>query len=165
MTTPLQRLVRLAPPAVTPPPTDWSDAERRLGRPLPQDYKELVDTYGSGEFDEHVRLRGPDDTAAGRGIISMNDGYFEELEDIWEMNEEAPEEIAEEGTTLVVWARTKDADTLNWLVLPGQAAEEWTVMVLNDDASVWEHYDMNGTAFLAAVLAGDIDSGILSCEL
>ncbi|MBY8881771.1 SMI1/KNR4 family protein [Actinacidiphila acidipaludis] len=165
MTTPLERLTRLAPPADRPGPTDWADAESRLGHPLPGDYKELVDAYGPGEFDGHVRLRAPEGPNGGRGLIAMNDGYFEELEDIWEMNEEAPEEIEEEGTTLVVWARTKDAETLNWLVRPGTSPDEWPVMVLNDDLTEWETYPVTATEFLAGLLAGDIDSAMLSSEL
>lgn len=165
MTTPLERLVSLAaPPAATPPAADWADVERRLGHPLPADYKELADTYGNGQFDEHIRLWGPEDTPAGRGLISMNEGYFDDLEDVWEMEGEAPEEI-EDGATLVVWARTKDADTLNWVVRPGVAPDAWPVMVLGADATVWENYDRNATRFLADLLSGEIDSGILSSEL
>ncbi|MFI1091582.1 SMI1/KNR4 family protein [Streptomyces sp. NPDC020917] len=166
MTTPLEQLTRLASPADRPAPIDWPDAERRLGHGLPADYKELVDTYGPGEFDGHVRLRAPEGAGGGRGLIAMNDGYFEDLEDIWEMNGEAPGEIEDEdGTTLVVWARTKDGDTLNWLVRPGTEPDKWPVMVLNRDADVWEPYPVTATAFLAGLLAGDIDSPIVSSEL
>jgi hypothetical protein len=70
MTTPLERLIRLAPPAVRPGPVDWPDAVRRLGHELPADYKELVDTYGPGEFDAHVRLRTPEGAGSGRGLIA-----------------------------------------------------------------------------------------------
>jgi len=129
-------------------------------------FHELVDAYGPGEFDGHVRLRAPEGAGGGRGLIAMNDGYFDELEDVWEMNGEAPEEIEdEEDTTLVVWARTKDADTLNWVVRPGTEPEKWPVMVLNGDANDWETYPVTATAFLAGLLAGEIDSPILSFEL
>ncbi|WP_327287415.1 SMI1/KNR4 family protein [Streptomyces sp. NBC_01198] len=164
MTTPLERLTRLVPPPGRTAPTDWADAERRLGSALPADYRELVDTYGPREFAGHVRLRAPEGAGSGPGLIALNSGYFDELEDVWEMNGEAPEEI-EEGATLVVWARTQDADTLNWLVRPGAEPEEWPVMVLNGDANEWETYPLSATAFLAGLLGGEIDSPILSCEL
>lgn len=178
MTTPLQRLVRLAPPPAAPAPADWAGAERRLGHRLPTDFKQLIDTYGDGQFDEHIRVRGPEDSPAGRGLVSMNDGYFEDLEDVWEMNEEAPQEFADRAETdgrdgeedggrptLIVWARTKDADTLNWVVRPGTAPDRWPIMVLDGDARVWERYDMTATAFLASLLAGESTSDILSPEL
>jgi hypothetical protein len=101
---------------------------------------------------------------AERRLIAMNDGYFDELEDVWETNGEAPEEI-EGDTTLVNWARTKDADTLNWVVRPGTEPDTWPVMVLNGDANGWETYPLTATAFLAGLLAGEIDSPILSSEL
>lgn len=133
----------------------------------PEDYQRLIDTYGPGEFDGHIRLRAPYDSACGPGLISMNDGYFEELEDVWEVNGETPPAIedAEAGTTLVVWARTKDGDTLNWVVPPGTAAEAWTVLVLDADATAWEPYEMSATDLLARLLAAEVDSGILSSEL
>jgi hypothetical protein len=108
-----------------------------------------------------VRLRAPEGAGGGRDLIAMNDGYFEELEDVWEMNREAPEEI-DEDTILVVWARTKDADTLNWVVRPGTEPEERPIMVHNGDANGWETYPVTATAFLAGLLGGDIDSPILS---
>jgi SUKH superfamily protein len=167
VTTPLERLVELAPPAERPAPADWAEAEEDLGLPLPEDYQRLVDTYGPGEFDGHIRLRGPQDTPAGRGLVSMNDGYLEELEDVWEMNGGTPAQIeeADEGTTLVVWARAKDGDTLNWLAHPDEPAERWTVLVLDADGGSAEHYGTTATGFLAELLAGDVDSAVLSSEL
>lgn len=166
MTTPLERLVRLAPPGAAPEPTDWQSVEERLGHPLPRDYKELVDTYGQGRFDGHILLLAPEDTRAGRGLVTSNDGYTEELEDRWDMHEEWPEEVVEEeGTKLVVWAQTKDAGDLTWLVRPGRPADAWTVMVFIDDVTEWEHYETTATAFLADLLSGRVTSEILSSEL
>ena len=67
----------------------------------------------------------------------------------------------------MVWARTKDADTLNWVVRPDQEQDPdaWTVLVLDGDAQVWEHYAATGSAFLADLLAGAVTSDILSSEL
>ena len=167
MTTPLTRLLHLVPPpAEAPPATDWADVERRLGHGLPADYKELADTYGHGRFDRHITLLVPEDSRAGQGLITRNDGYTEELEDRWEMHEEWPDEVTEEaGTTLVVWAGTKDAGDLTWLVRPGTPPDSWPVMVFIDDLTEWETYPLTATAFLAGLLAGDIDSPILSSEL
>lgn len=167
MTTALERLASLVePPTTPPPPADWNRAERQLGNQLPEDFKELLDTYGNGQFDEHIRIWTPDDSSTGRGLISMNDGYFDELEELWEMNEEAPEEFDEDSdATLIVWARTKDADTLNWLVRPGIPPDKWPLMVLDGDARVWERYEMPASTFLAELLAGEIDSGVLTSEL
>ncbi|CAM5700953.1 Knr4/Smi1-like domain-containing protein OS=Streptomyces griseomycini OX=66895 GN=FHS37_005303 PE=4 SV=1 [Streptomyces griseomycini] len=56
----LDALVRLCPPpAEPPPPVDWAQAERALGTALPTDYKQLVETYGDGIFDETIWLLVP----------------------------------------------------------------------------------------------------------
>ena len=167
MTTPLDQVRRLVPPpADAPPPTDWADVERRLGHPLPADYKGLVDTYGHGRFDRHISLMVPEDTRAGQGLITRNNGYTEELEDRWDLRDEWPEEVTRDaGTTLVVWADTKDAGDLTWLVRPGTPPDAWPVMVFIDDLTEWETYPVTATAFLAGLLSGKIESAILSSEL
>ena len=51
------------------------------------------------------------------------------------------------------------------MVNPGTESEKWPVMVLNGDAYGWENHPTTVTAFLAGLLAGDINSPILSPEL
>ncbi|MFE9365746.1 hypothetical protein ACFYNN_23750 [Streptomyces sp. NPDC006978] len=52
MTDPLARIAeRVRPPAVAVDGHgDWAEAEHRLGTPLPEDFKQLVATYGRGDF-------------------------------------------------------------------------------------------------------------------
>jgi hypothetical protein len=165
MTTPLARLVRLAPPSLTPAPTDWPRAESRLGRALPRDYKELVDSYGVGMFDGHIYLLVPETSVAGADLVEHNDGRMAYIEEVWEDHGNRPPELQEDGTSLITWATTVDADDLCWLVRPGSKPDDWTVVVLNDDLTVYEHFPMTCTNFLAALFAEEIESEILSPQL
>ncbi len=57
--TSLHSLTRLAPPPGSPRPTDWDAVESLLRRPLPTDYKQLVDIYGPGSFCGFLHLYTP----------------------------------------------------------------------------------------------------------
>ncbi|WP_406003143.1 hypothetical protein [Streptomyces sp. NBC_00829] len=64
------RLVQLvAPPSV---PVDahgeWAAVETVIGTRLPNDYKQLVETYGWGEFCDFLYLRTPFGTSEHNGI-------------------------------------------------------------------------------------------------
>lgn len=55
-----ERLSGLIPPATPRRSRDWATVERQLGTPLPDDYKELIETYGGGVFDETIWLLDPE---------------------------------------------------------------------------------------------------------
>ncbi|CCB77016.1 protein of unknown function [Streptantibioticus cattleyicolor NRRL 8057 = DSM 46488] len=70
----LARLTAMIPPGVTPRPKHWATVEVRLGTPLPRDYKELIDTYGGGQFDFHISLLEPDPQNGLYDLLEDNDG-------------------------------------------------------------------------------------------
>ncbi|MEE4540461.1 SMI1/KNR4 family protein [Streptomyces sp. V4-01] len=165
MTPSLDRLSRLVPPPSAPQARDWAAAEDRIGRPLPRDFKELVDVYGGGDFDGHLGLLVPPPTRTGSEIAGYNDDRMDELNDLWAITENRPAALAGEDLLLVTWADTIDSDSVNWRVEPGRAPEEWAVVVLDADLGACEVYPMTGTEFLAGLLSGEIDSPILSHHL
>jgi hypothetical protein len=52
----IEKLIKLVPPPAhpfnVPTDADWAAAEKELGTPLPEDYKDLVNTYGEGCFSD-----------------------------------------------------------------------------------------------------------------
>ena len=48
------RLSGLVPPPASLRPQEWAPAEHVLGIELPVDYKQVVDAYGPGSFDEFI---------------------------------------------------------------------------------------------------------------
>lgn len=166
MTPSLERLRQLVPPPQAPPAVpDWAATEGRIGRALPQDFKELVEAYGGGDFDGHLSLLVPPPTRTGSEIAGYNDGRMDELNDLWEITENRPAVLDGPGLLLVTWADTIDSDSVNWLVEPGLSPQEWAVAVLDADLGACEIYRMTGTEFLAGLLSGEIDSPILSHHL
>lgn len=56
----LDALVGLCSPPTQPPSqVDWTQVEAALGTALPTDYKHIVQTYGSGLFDDTIWLLAP----------------------------------------------------------------------------------------------------------
>jgi hypothetical protein len=48
----------IAPPDPHPSHKDWGTVESELGIELPEDYMELIDTYGGGRFDGYLWVLG-----------------------------------------------------------------------------------------------------------
>lgn len=90
---------------------------------------------------------------------------MDDLTHLWAITENRPANLAGDDLLLVVWADTIDADTLNWLVKPGQSPEDWAVAVLDADLGECELYPMTCTEFLAGLLSEEINSEILSHHL
>ncbi|MEU6175366.1 SMI1/KNR4 family protein [Streptantibioticus parmotrematis] len=161
----LAELIRLYAPTAPGRVPDWAAAERDLGTALPADYRDLVGAFGAGLFDGHVWLLEPDSPDASHDLVADNDGRMEDFEDFWEMGEDKPEQLEEEGSRLVAWGSTYSGEVLYWLVRPGVSPDAWTVMVNESRGPRWEHHDLTCTAFLAGVLTGRVRSGILASRL
>lgn len=168
MTSPLSKLIDIAPPPRTlSAAADWAPVETALHRELPPDYKELVDTYGSGAFCCYIELLVPADVRKRYDIVEFNDGRSDFAAEIWEEEDEKPHEFsADLGYELIAWAKTIDGDTLNWLAHADQKPETWRILLVSRDlAEAWEHHDALATTVLLSLLTGEITSGIVTPDL
>ena len=66
-------LIELAPPPEwridAGSPSGWDDIEQSLGTPLPDDYKLIINVYGSGNFNDLFYLFNPFDTQGKSGNL------------------------------------------------------------------------------------------------
>ncbi|MEV6195695.1 hypothetical protein AB0M19_25205 [Streptomyces sp. NPDC051920] len=155
----LDALVRLCPPPADPPPAvDWAEAERALGTVLPADYKQLVEAYGDGIFDETIWLLVPDSAYDDCDLHAQTTERDEILADLWEF-EDQPDGLREAGARVLPWAFEEGTGAfLYWLTRPGQHPDEWTVLYNEGRGPLWEHHDLGCVAFLLAVLNGTSDT-------
>ncbi|PLW72642.1 SMI1/KNR4 family protein [Streptomyces sp. SCUT-3] len=159
------RLTEILPPPATPQPKDWEAVERELGTPLPSDYKQLVDTYGGGVFDETIWLLEPGCPDENYDLLAASKEREEVLGELWGTGEPKPVELQEEGARALPWGYGEGGgEFLYWLVRPGQDPDSWTVMINEGRGPEWERHPMSCTQFLVSVLTGETDSGIF-CEL
>jgi hypothetical protein len=156
----LDSLVRLCPPPADPPPSvDWAQAEGALGTALPADYKQLVEKYGAGFFDETVALLAPDCAFAKCDLLAQATERDGVLAGLWEVGEEKPPGLLEAGARILPWAYQEGAGAfLYWLVRPGQHPDEWTVLYNEGQGPLWEPHDTGCLAFLLAVLTGTAET-------
>ncbi|MGW8955858.1 hypothetical protein [Streptomyces sp. NPDC055709] len=158
--TALDTLVHLCPPPVDPPPAvDWAHAERVLGTALPADYKQLVETYGDGIFDETIWLLVPDSAHDDCDLHAQTTERDEVLADLWEVGEEKPASLLEAGARVLPWAFEEGTGAfLYWLAQPGQHPDEWTVLYNEGRGPLWEHHHMGCLTFLLTVLEGTAET-------
>lgn len=154
----VERLTALVPPAGPRRFRDWPSAEQALGTPLPDDYKELVETYGGGVFDETVWLLDPACPDEDYELVAAAAERAEVLANLWQ-TEPIPAEIQDTGARVIPWAYIEDSGAyLYWLVRPEQKPDEWTVMFNEGRGPEWEHHTASAASFLLSALTGEADS-------
>ncbi|MFD5951960.1 SMI1/KNR4 family protein [Streptomyces collinus] len=138
---------------------EWAQAESDLGTALPADYKQLVETYGEGIFDETIWLL----TAYHDCDLHAQTTEREEiLADLWEF-EDKPAGLQEAGARILPWAFEEGTGAfLYWLARPGQSPDDWIVLYNEGRGPLWEHHDMGCLAFLVSVLTGTVQTEYFS---
>lgn len=135
---------------------DWGDAERWAGTRLPDDYKQLVQTYGRGTFCLDVDLCTP--FGADNPIRLQT----ELLEDYGPLRESSPESfpypLYPEPGGLIAWATTSISTHICWLT--EGPPESWPVVIWSRDDD-YERYDCGAAAFLDGWLSGRITTELL----
>ncbi|MER6523022.1 hypothetical protein ABT246_40185 [Streptomyces sp. NPDC001553] len=137
---------------------DGAQAERALGAALPVDYKQLVETYGDGIFDDTIWLLVPDSAHNDCDPHAQTTERNEILASLWEF-EAKPAGLLETGARVLPWAFEEGTGAfLYWLARPGQRPDEWTVLCNEGRGPLWGQHDMGSLAFLLAVLTGTAET-------
>ncbi|GAA2411522.1 hypothetical protein GCM10010420_45570 [Streptomyces glaucosporus] len=157
----IDRLTRIVPPPGSPTGKDGSSHRQDLGFSLPEDYERLVEIYGGSRWDDYLYILEPGCPNSHYDMVTWEREQSEILEEDWQF-EEKPAQLRPKGSRLVPWATTDNGEVLFWLLLPGQAPEDWTVMIREARGEGWEHFRMGCVDFLVAALTGEVRSEILS---
>ncbi|MCX5072340.1 SMI1/KNR4 family protein [Streptomyces sp. NBC_00513] len=161
----VERLTQLIPPPQESAARDWADIQGRLGHALPEDYKELIDLYGGGLFDETIWVLEPDCEDKNYDLYTMVEERAEVLARLWggDRGEPKPRELASPGTGLVPFAYIEGTGAfLYWLTREGQDPADWTVMADAGRGPEWESYPAPCVEFIVSALTGEIRTDILS---
>ncbi|MGX1755760.1 SMI1/KNR4 family protein [Streptomyces lydicus] len=158
---PLARIIgRVPPPAeAVNGRGDWADAEQALGTRLPDDYKELVEAYGRGDFWGALCLCTPfgDDNPVRLEANLVED--FGPLRESWP--EQYPYPFFPEPGGLLTWAMTGNAAQVCWLT--EGPPESWPVVIWSEDSD-YERFDCGAAAFLDGWINGRLSSELLHHE-
>ncbi len=141
---------------------DWSSVPAELRTLLPDDYRELIDTFGGGSFDRHIWIHSP----RGRGeSYDLASGAIEReaaLELLWGAGEEVPAEIDRESDRLIAWASTGDGEYIYWVVSKEGAFPAGQRIAVQSYDGDWEFFDLTCTEFLLRWVNGQLDTNLIS---
>ncbi|GGS81514.1 SMI1/KNR4 family protein [Streptomyces badius] len=146
---------RCPPPASPPPPADWPSVEEALGRALPADYKNLIDTYGSGSFSDFLRLYQPHAPTEWVDITGPMPTVIRSQLEEDQAQQKNPVPYAPQH--LFAIGVTDNGEYLFWITDPEDSPEQWTIAVNEARGPRWFTYDGTLTQFLAALLAKTIN--------
>ena len=160
MTNYLTRLTQLIPPPGKRKKFDWAAVEKRLGVLLPVEFKETVEMYHGGQFEEYLYLLEPDNPYYD--LVEITEERVEAYESLWE-SEKKPCELEEVGSSIIPWATTDNGEYLFWSIRSGQEQnpDKWTVMINEARGDYWEHFQMGCIQFLVLALEKQVSSDIL----
>lgn len=156
------RLVQLVPPPTAPVHAhgSWTAVETALGTRLPGDYKQVVETYGWGEFCDYLYLHTPFGTSERNSIAWQPARHptGSPEPDPTRNRERYPYPLHPAPGGLLVWGTTMDADRLCWLT--EGSPEDWPVVIWSRDGR-YETHPMGAAAFIEGRAGGRVTSRLL----
>jgi len=164
----IEELTSLVPPPKSVPHYDFGVVEAAVGFSLPDDYKQLVSTYGGGSFGGYLGLMAPtqDDLIAGgaycrQSLTDLRDTYADHS---WIHPDGSKTSMAIEKVDPVPyygWGGAPGGETGYWHIDGGP--NDWAAVVIGDG---WTNdYHPGGlVAYLADLVAGRFPTEVFSAE-
>lgn len=151
-----QELIALVPPPLHPVGTGtqekWAKVERKLGTPLPSDYKCLVDVYGTGRFADWINLYSPFAAVRSQNMCFVKEdilGLYRESMNI-KPADLPPFPAFPEPGGLLPWGGDDNGCEFCWAT--NGSPEEWIVINLDADYTLEDHRTLG--VGIAELLAG-----------
>jgi hypothetical protein len=159
----LERLRAVAPPPAEPlepgEPERWPEVEAALGTALPDDYKEFIEIYGSGKFDDLLYLLNPFARDQAGNLLQQKDVM---LAAYAETRAKFPKRLPlppfPEPGGLLPLGRSDNGNELYWLTEGKPAA--WGVVAFAARSTRHEIHRLAVTEFLARLLSAELDTHV-----
>ena len=147
---------------------DWVAVEASLGVRLPDDYKELVQTFPDGWFQGLLQLNRPGD--AGYSVDDFLGFYAHNpLGDMRSWRESGdgvfPYPIFPEAGGVLPWARARPtAGHFFWLT-EGEDPNAWPVVMVDGEFTNWRAFDGSACDLLFEIVHGRFDASMFGAGL
>lgn len=139
----------------------WPSVERRIDLTLPDDFKQYINTFGTGHLAGFIYPLNPFSTKKHLKLDDRSQILLTALREIREIDpEECPYPIYPEKHGLFPWAITDNGDVLYWYTT-GEP-QDWMIVVNESRGPEYEKFAMSTTTFLGGILLGNVKSDILS---
>ena len=136
----------------------WIETEKKLGIKLPNDYKEFIDTYGTGIIANFLIVFSPFSTNENMNLFSQLNMYRDSY---LILKESYPKdftyEIFPNERGLLPWGMSENGDVLSWTV--SQNSQDWKIII---DGRSGDFFEYNGliTKFLYSILTKNLVSPV-----
>jgi hypothetical protein len=151
-------------PVGTGSPPEWQAVEAKLGLELPDDYKQMVGTYGLGRFADFLTIFTPFAKNEYVNLLAQPELSLEAYRALRADHPQiAPFPAYPEPGGLLSWAQSDNGDVVYWLT-EGNAAT-WPIVLIESRHGMIERYDVPTTDFLAQVIEGSLPTRILPRDL
>jgi len=155
----LSLLPRPAQPHEQGTAAKWGAVTSKLGGPLPTDYMQFIDHYGSGIINGCLTVFNPFSANPG---VNLLDQVFVQLSALRELRTSYPGDfpfpLFFEPGGLLPWAASEDGDVFCWST--HGASGIWEVVTVPRSDSP-ERFKLSMTQFLAQGLIGELKSSAL----
>ena len=149
--------------SVSPPPAHggnrnvpWDEVERQLGLRLPQDYKDLIATYGEGTYGDFIHIYQPQSPYPTLDLVQRRDM---DLGALRQAQEDVPEDVPfslSDPPELLPAGLTDNGDVIYWRIYDTDDPDAWGIAVNESRGPDWHTYPDGLTRFLADTLSGRI---------
>ncbi len=166
----LVQLIKIAPPPTIPVETgslkQWNLIQKRIGTPLPTDYKNFIDRYGTGSFNNFITPYNPFTKNESVNLIQALDAHHlasRQTQSMRNMPWSAvhPFELFPAVEGVLPWGTTaRFEETFLWQV--NGKPETWATIVYNLRNGEYEVWKFPFTTFLVKLMLKEIESVVLS---
>lgn len=138
---------------------DWENVEQKLGTKLPEDYKQFINTYGSGSLGEFMMLLNPTSQNkylnTFKKMEAMSD-FDHKQREFSNIDDTYPIPLYPNSGGILIWGITDNGEELYWLTT-GEP-DNWKIIYNSTRDGEFETYDESVTSFLTKVVKGTIKS-------
>lgn len=142
-------------PLSSPRQLDWERLEEEIGFPLPDDYREIVESYGPGLFSDFIFIFDAVPDNLNIYIREQDRLAIEALRYLEERgNEVIPFQVSP-TSELIGCGRTVNGDMLYWRTRFSDDPNAWTIVGNESRGDEWFEYQGGLDQFLTACLSGE----------
>ena len=149
-------------PSETGSPKTWKKIEQQLGISLPDDYKNLIDHYGTGAFNDFIRPYNPFASKEDQNLFQMLEILHQADSKTQKMADPAwtvvrPFELYPAIKGLLPWGNAGDLGlALFWQI--GNQPQNWPTIFYDLSTGEYETWKMPMTDFLFRIFTDQIES-------
>ncbi|MHA6823015.1 SMI1/KNR4 family protein [Ralstonia pseudosolanacearum] len=135
-------------------PGGWGSVEGRLGTALPEDYKEFIEAYGSGQLGGFIWIFNPFSSNDNLNLEKQATLQAAVLNELRSYGEVVPYESFPSHGGILPFGITDNGDVLYWKT--GGNPRDWPVLVNEARSPEWEVFSHSAARFLAGIFAGSV---------